>query len=98
MIIDCTVKVINEMKSGYSRSSGNPYKYQAIILEWADNGQFARAMASMGTEQVESFAQQGIKVGDRVRAEVCFATQLRNDYVENRVYVRNIQLKAISQS
>ena len=34
MQITATIKVINEIKTGVSKSSGNPWKRQEIVLGW----------------------------------------------------------------
>jgi len=93
MKFEATVKVVNSVQEGVSRSTGNPYKYQSVILEAQDGEHSARWLASMGTKQVESFAQQGIKVGDRVIVDLSFQTAVNNNnFVNNKVYVNEIVL------
>ena len=93
MKFNATVKVLQEVKSGTSDSTGNAYKYQGVILEFADGERLARLLASLGTEQVESVQKQGIAVGSRVIVDLQFTTRVNyNKFVENKIYVSQIAL------
>jgi len=92
MKFEATVKLLHEVKKGVSKSSGNEYMFQQMILEAKDGEEgVARFLVSLGTKQVEDVKSQGIEVGSRVVADLVFCTYItRSSYVENRVYVNEI--------
>lgn len=92
MKFEATVKVINPLKEGMSQATGNPYKYQSIVLEAPDGEHTARWLASLGTRQVEVFQQLGIKPGMKVIVDLTFTTHINSSYVDNRIYVNEIAL------
>lgn len=92
MKFEATVKLLHEAKKGVSKSSGNEYRFQQMILETKDGDEgVARFLVSLGTKQVEDVKSLGIEVGCRVVADLNFCTYVtRSNYVENRIYVNEI--------
>ena len=91
MQITATIKVINDKQSGISRTSGNEWKRQQIILGWeerSDSVSFKREQLLMVTlygRGVERFEALEMKVGDTITGDVEFATKVCGDRVYNEV-------------
>lgn len=91
MKFQATVKVVNEVKTGISRNTGDEYKYQTIVIEVPDGEKTARMVVSLGTREVESVQKQGIEKGSQVVVDLSFTTVVNfSKYVDNRIYVNEI--------
>lgn len=88
MQITATIKVVNDKQSGISRTSGNEWKRQQIILGWEDGfGTEGKTreqllMVTLYGRGVERFEELEMKVGDTITGDIDFGT--RN--VKGRVY------------
>lgn len=88
MQITATIKVVNDKQSGISRTSGNEWKRQQIILGWEDGfGTEGKTreqllMVTLYGRGVERFEEMEMKVGDTITGDIDFGT--RN--VKGRVY------------
>ena len=77
MKFEATVKLLNEVKKGVSKSTGNEYMFQQMILEAKDGEEgMARFLVSLGTKQVQDVKSQGIEVGTRVVVDLVFCTYI----------------------
>lgn len=91
MQITATIKVINEIKTGVSRSSGNPWKRQEIVLGWEEPyGNDGRTrqqllLVAMVGKSVDKFEELECKVGDTITGELDFETRVANDRVFNDI-------------
>ena len=94
MQITATIKVINEIKMGISRSSGNPWKRQDIVLGWAEPyGEDGRTrqqllLVSLSGKNVDKFEELECKTGDVITGELDFETRVVNDRVYNDIALR----------
>lgn len=99
MKFEVTVKVLQGIRSGIGLNTGNPFRYQGVILETQDGDHSARWLASLGTEMVDKVEREGIKVGDRVLVDLTFTTVVNyNKFVDNKVYVKDITKSPGSQT
>ena len=91
MQITATIKVINEVKTGVSRSSGNPWKRQEIVLGWEEPyGNDGRTrqqllLVAMVGKSVDKFEELECKVGDTITGSLDFETRVANDRVFNDI-------------
>ena len=89
MKIQTLVKVINPALAGVSKSSGNPYKIQEVVLEWQEadaNGILhpQRVVATLFNQSVDNFAALNPVAGQTiVDADLQFSTRPSST---NRVY------------
>ena len=93
MKFQAIVKKLNDVKSGVSENTGDPWKYRGVILETQDGERVARWLATLGTKMVDEVARQGITEGSKVIVNLHFFTQTNyNKYVDNKVFVDSITL------
>lgn len=91
MQITATIKVINEVKTGVSKSSGNPWKRQEIVLGWDEPyGEDGRTrqqllLVSMVGKTVDKFEELECKVGDVITGDLDFETRVANNKVYNDI-------------
>ena len=91
MQITATIKVINEVKTGVSKSSGNPWKRQEIVLGWEEPyGEDGRTrqqllLVSMVGKTVDKFEELECKVGDVITGDLDFETRVANNKVYNDI-------------
>lgn len=91
MQITATIKVVNDKQSGISRTSGNEWKRQQIILGWEDGfGTEGKAreqllMVTLYGRGVERFEEMEMKVGDTITGDIDFGTRNVNGRVYNEV-------------
>ena len=90
MEITATLKVINDVKSGVSATSGNEWKRQDIVLGWdeeAENGNVRHQllMVTLHGESVTRFGTMNLKVGDEVSGRVDFSTRAYGGRVYNDI-------------
>ena len=89
MQITATIKVVNEKKMGISKSSGNPWQRQEIILGWTEPGRenaheqlLAVTLYGKGVDRLEALE---LGVGSIVTGELSFNTRTNNGYVSNEI-------------
>ncbi len=93
MRFEATVKKLNELKSGVSENTGDPWRYRGVILETPDGDRVARWLATLGTKMVDEVERQGIKEGDKVIVDLRFFTSTNyNKFVDNKIFVESIAL------
>ena len=91
MQITATIKVVNDKQSGISRTSGNEWKRQQIILGWEDGfdteGKTREQllMVTLYGRGVERFEELEMKVGDTITGDIDFGTRNVNGRVYNEV-------------
>ena len=91
MQITATIKVVNDKQSGISRTSGNEWKRQQIILGWEDGfGTEGKTreqllMVTLYGRGVERFEELEMKVGDTITGDIDFGTRNVNGRVYNEV-------------
>ena len=91
MQITATIKVINEVKMGISRASGNPWKRQDIVLGWDEPyGEDGRTrqqllLVSLSGKNVDKFEELECKRGDVISGNLDFETRVVNDRVYNDI-------------
>ena len=91
MQITATIKVVNDKQCGISRTSGNEWKRQQIILGWeesADSVSKKREQLLMVTlygRGVERFEELELGVGSTITGDVEFDTRSVGDRVYNEV-------------
>lgn len=91
MQITATIKVVNDKQSGISRTSGNEWKRQQIILGWQDGfGTEGKAheqllLVTLYGRGVERFEELEMKVGDTITGNLDFATRNVNGHIFNDV-------------
>ena len=96
MRFEATVKKLNEVKSGVSENTGDPWKYRGVILETPDGERVARWLATLGTKMGDEVERQGIKEGDKVIVDLRFFTSTNyNKFVDNKIFVDSIQKKTL---
>ena len=91
MQITATIKVVNDKQSGISRTSGNEWKRQQIILGWEDGfGTEGKTreqllMVTLYGRGVDRFEELEMKVGDTITGDVEFGTRNVNGHIFNDV-------------
>ncbi len=91
MQITATIKVVNDKQSGISRTSGNEWKRQQIILGWEENADSVSSnreqllMVTLYGKGVERFEELEMKVGDTITGNVEFSTRVNGDRVYNDI-------------
>ena len=94
LLKNMTIKVVTEVKTGVSATTGNPWKGMNVVLALPDGEFEARFYASLRGEMVDRFAEMGLKVGDRVDVELAFLTESYRGYISNKVYVKGLRYAA----
>ena len=90
MNIQSTVKVINPLREGISRSTGNPWKAMDIIIEWPDGEHYQLQSVTLYGEDARQFANSGIRVGDVIEGDLQLTTENFNGRVYNRAILRRV--------
>ena len=90
MNIQSTVKVINPLREGVSRSTGNPWKAMDIIIEWPDGEHYQLQSVTLHGEDAKQFAGSGIRVGDSIEGDLQLTTENYNGRVYNRATLRRV--------
>lgn len=89
MQITATIKVVNEKRTGISKSSGNPWQRQEIILGWTDPGKEGShehlLVATLYGKGVDRFEALELGVGSTITGELSFNTRTNNGYVSNEI-------------
>ena len=91
MQITATIKVVNDKQSGISRTSGNEWKRQQIILGWEDGfGTEGKTreqllMVTLYGRGVDRFEELELGVGSTITGDVEFDTRSVGDRVYNEV-------------
>ena len=91
MQITATIKVVNDKQSSISRTSGNEWKRQQVILGWVENAESVSEkreqllMVTLYGKGVERFEEMEMKVGDTITGDVEFGTRSVNGHVYNEV-------------
>ena len=91
MQITATIKVVNDKVSGISRTSGNEWKRQQIILGWVEEAEsvsYRREQLLMVTlygKGVDRFEEMELGVGDTITGDVEFGTRVSGDRVYNDI-------------
>jgi len=91
MKLDVLIKVVNPVFTGVSRSTGNTYKTQEVVVEWieplADGRQRSQLLkVKLFGQSVEKLAALNPVAGQTVVAmDICFQTSSHNGKVYNEV-------------
>ena len=91
MQITATIKVVNDKQCGISRTSGNEWKRQQIILGWVEEAEsvsYRREQLLMVTlygKGVDRFEELELGVGDTITGDVEFSTRVSGDRVYNDI-------------
>lgn len=91
MQITATIKVVNDKQSGISRTSGNEWKRQQIILGWeeqAESVSYRREQLLMVTlygKGVDRFEELELGVGDTITGNIEFGTRNVSGHIYNDV-------------
>ena len=91
MQITATIKVVNDKQSGISRTSGNEWKRQQVILGWTENAESVSEkreqllMVTLYGRGVERFEELELGVGSTITGDVEFDTRSVGDRVYNEV-------------
>ena len=94
MNIQSTVKVINPLREGISRSTGNPWKAMDIIIEWPDGEHYQLQSVTLYGEDARQFAGSGIRVGDSIEGDLQLTPENYNGRVYNRATLRRVSRMA----
>lgn len=90
MNIQATVKVINPLREGISRSTGNPWKAMDIIIEWPDGEHYQLQQVTLYSENAAQFVNSGIRVGDVIEGDLQLTTENYHGRVFNRAILRRV--------
>ena len=91
MQITATIKVVNDKQCGISRTSGNEWKRQQIILGWVEEAESVSSrreqllMVTLYGKGVDRFEEMEMKVGDTITGDVEFGTRVSGDRVYNDI-------------
>lgn len=91
MQITATIKVVNDKQSGISRTSGNEWKRQQIILGWVEEAESISTkreqllMVTLYGKGVDRFEEMELGVGDTITGDVEFGTRVSGDRVYNDI-------------
>lgn len=91
MQIKATIKVINAPVEGVSKTSGNAWKRQEIVIGWDEpygsEGRSREQLISvkLAGRSVERFEELGFKPGDQITGNLDFGTRSYNNKVYNDI-------------
>ena len=85
-----TVKVINEVRSGMSQSTGNEWRTQDIVVGWteqtADGRTFEQlVLCTLHGQSVVNFAALNPQPGSVIEGDLRFSTRSYNNRVYNDI-------------
>lgn len=87
MILTLLIKVVEETKQGVSRSTGNAWQSQHVVLEAKDGEGVFRVYAKMYGEMVDRFKELGLGVGQVAVFDLQFSTDEYHGFVSNKVNI-----------
>ena len=94
MQISVTIRVINDVRTGVSKTTGREYKNQDILVAWTERGRDGfdhenLQLVTLHGQYVDKFAALNPKPGDVIMAEISFGTRSFNGkvYNDNTLYV-----------
>lgn len=90
MEIQATIKVINDLRSGVSRTNGNPWKSQDIVIGWTENTPDGRTrdqviLVTLHGTSADIFCEKHFSVGDIITGDISFDTRSFNGRVFNDI-------------
>lgn len=92
MQINATIKVINPADGGTSKTTGNTWRRQEIVLGWNDPvqadgtpGREQHLMVKLVDLSVARFEELECKVGDRITGELVFFTRSYQGRIYNDI-------------
>ena len=88
MQISVTIRVINDVRTGVSKTSGREYKNQDILVAWTERRRDGfdhenLQVVTLHGENVDKFAAMNAKPGMTIMAEIAFSTRSFNGKVYN---------------
>ena len=90
MQINATIKVVGEKRTGISKSSGNPWQRQDIILGWVEPGagnvqHEQLLLVTLYGKGVSRFEELELGVGSAISGDLSFNTRNNNGFVNNDI-------------
>lgn len=86
MKLKVNVKVIGELRTGTSKSTGNPWKSQNLVLETLDQEGTQRFSVVAFGDSCDELLREGVRVGDCLLVSLWFNTSsARSGYIYNEI-------------
>ena len=88
MQMNVTIRVINDVRTGISKTTGREYKNQDILVAWTERGRDGfdhenLQLVTLHGENVDKFAALNPQPGNVIMAEIAFGTRSFNGKVYN---------------